>query len=173
MGRLILVAGENSSGKSVYAEGLVCRTALKRFYIATMIPATDENNKRIEKHRVRRKDMGFTTFEKGSNIRELPVGADSVVLLEDVSNLLVNFIFIEKKDINDAYEDIAGLVSKCGVCIAVTISRFDFETDDPGTKDYMEQMEVLNRRLFELADAAVLMKDGKPEVIKGEIEGVI
>ena len=173
MGRLILVAGENSSGKSVFAEDLVCGLDGKRYYIATMIPATEENAERIEKHRVRRRDMGFTTFEKGSDIGTLPIKNGSVVLLEDVSNLLVNHIFIDGGDLEDALEDIKKVMDKCRICIAVTISRFDWESDDEGTLDYMDQMMVLNERLAELADVHVNMKDGAPVIVKGDLKSVI
>ena len=69
--------------------------------------------------------MGFTTFEKGLEIRELPLETDSLVLLEDVSNLLVNHIFVGNGSLNDAFEDICAILDRCRVCIAVTISRFD------------------------------------------------
>ena len=54
MGRLILVAGPNGSGKSLFAEQLTARTGRERFYIATMLPVTDDNLARIEKHRRQR-----------------------------------------------------------------------------------------------------------------------
>ena len=44
MGKLILVSGENSSGKSVFAESLFSKYSTKRYYIATMIPKTDDNS---------------------------------------------------------------------------------------------------------------------------------
>ena len=60
---LTCVYGENSSGKSRYAESLVAATHGPRFYIATMIPYGESGAKRVEKHRKQREDLGFTTVE--------------------------------------------------------------------------------------------------------------
>ena len=169
MGKLILIAGENSSGKSEFAEELLFKVTGRKYYIATMIPAAEENEARIRKHRERRKDMGFTDFEKGTFIRDLPIEAGSYVLLEDVSNLLVNDIFIEHAGLEEALDDILGVAKKCGVCIAVTISRFDWEGSDEGTKDYIRQMGELNARLEECADICIYMDNGRPVVKKGEL----
>ncbi len=92
-GRLVVISGKNGSGKSEYAERLLCRVPSERYYIATMIPATPENHERIRKHRDRRKDMGFTTLEIRHHVAEAPVPDGSSVLLEDVSNLLANEMF--------------------------------------------------------------------------------
>ena len=43
MGTLILVAGENGSGKSRCAENIVAQTTGRRYYIATMQPCSEEN----------------------------------------------------------------------------------------------------------------------------------
>ena len=51
MGTLILVAGENGSGKSRCAENIVAQTTGRRYYIATMQPCSEENLRRVEKHR--------------------------------------------------------------------------------------------------------------------------
>jgi len=173
MGKLILIAGENSSGKSVFAENLICGFHGQKYYIATMIPAAEENEARIRKHRERRAGMGFTDFEKGSHIRELPVEPGSYVLLEDVSNLLANIIFMENGSPEDALADIRGVLAKCGICVAVTISRFDWEGTDEGTRDYIRQMKELNERLAELADTYVVMENGTPIVKKGELPDAV
>ena len=63
MGTLILVAGENGSGKSRCAENIVAQTTGRRYYIATMQPCSEENLRRVEKHRRQRRDLRFTTLE--------------------------------------------------------------------------------------------------------------
>ena len=61
MGALILVAGANGSGKSLFAEELVEKTWGDRYYIATMAPQTEENFQRVEKHRRQREHLAFGT----------------------------------------------------------------------------------------------------------------
>ena len=43
MGKLILISGPNGSGKSRYAESLFASAPPERYYIATMVPQTEEN----------------------------------------------------------------------------------------------------------------------------------
>ena len=88
-----LILGANSSGKSKYAEDLAVAAGSDRIYLATMVPQNEENDRRIEKHRIQRQDKGFQTIEVPWNIGEIPVDRESVVLLEDASNLFANGIF--------------------------------------------------------------------------------
>lgn len=87
MGTLILVAGENGSGKSRCAENIVAQTTGRRYYIATMQPCSEENLRRVEKHRRQRRDLRFTTLELPHRVGAAAVENGSVVLLEDVSKI--------------------------------------------------------------------------------------
>ena len=51
MGKLIVVSGPNESGKSAFAESLMSRIPGQRYYIATMVPQTEENYRRKRKAR--------------------------------------------------------------------------------------------------------------------------
>ena len=162
MGALILISGPNGSGKSLFAEELVRQTQGKRYYIATMQPHTEENLHRIEKHRRQRKDLGFTTLEISVNVGDAPVEDDSVVLLEDVSNLLANALFENGDTMEQAWQEICTLVSHCKLLFAVTIAELHAESYEGETAAYIRALEELNHRLEQSADAFVEMKDGKP-----------
>lgn len=56
---LILVLGGSGSGKSAFAEALTMSFGGTRAYIATMEPFGEEGRRRIERHRLMRKDKGF------------------------------------------------------------------------------------------------------------------
>ena len=58
---LTLVLGGAASGKSGYAESLVLKTALPRYYIATMQVWDAECAARVEKHRKMRAAKQFET----------------------------------------------------------------------------------------------------------------
>ena len=60
---IFLISGENSSGKSVFAEDLI--TSLSGFpvYIATMICSSEDNEERILKHQLRRKAGDSKTWK--------------------------------------------------------------------------------------------------------------
>ena len=108
---MTLVCGGAASGKSAYAEALVCGIqspsedrnlsglldSAHRFYIATMQPFGKEAEERIRKHRAMRADKGFETMEcfTAGTIRGLSLPPGAAVLLEDLGNLCANELFSE------------------------------------------------------------------------------
>lgn len=165
---MILISGSNGSGKSAFAESLVARTAGARYYIATMMAQTEENLRRIEKHRRQRENLNFTTLELTRDLASAPVTKDSVVLLEDVTNLLGNGIFVHGLSADAVYEDILALAEKCALLIAVTISGLSAEGYDGETAAYIRDTQELNRKLCDAAVAAASMEAGSPVWQKGE-----
>lgn len=167
MGKLILISGPNGSGKSRFAEQLIAQTRGKRYYIATMRLETEDNLCRIEKHRRQRADLGFTTLELSCRVGDAPVGVDSFVLLEDVSNLLGNAMFQCGADENEVYHDILALSQRCAVLTAVTISGLNARDYEGETADYIAALNRLNSRLFQCAAAAAELTEGIPRWQKG------
>lgn len=169
---LVLITGANSSGKSLFAEQLISRTRGERCYIATMIPRTEDNRRRIEKHRVQRCGLGFTTLELPYEVGNAPVGPKSAVLLEDVSNLLANGFFERGRSWEDVFQDILALEARCGLLVAVTISGLDPADYDGETADYAAALRLLNGALVQAASHGVRMRDGMPELEKGDWNGL-
>lgn len=92
---IYLLSGGAKNGKSSLAQDIVCASAEKRYYLATMIPHDDEDRVRIQRHIENRAGMGFETVECGTEIlssleRMDPAGA---VLLDSVTALLANEMF--------------------------------------------------------------------------------
>ncbi len=160
MGKLILIAGPNSSGKSRYAESLVAQSRAERYYIATMIEQNAENHARIEKHRAQRANLAFETLELPHRVGDAPVTPESVVLLEDVSNLLANVMFERGGCGRDVLADIRQLRQRCGVLLAVTISGLCAGEYEGETAAYIKDMAWLNAQLSAEADGVVEMQDG-------------
>lgn len=170
MGKIILVAGANSSGKSIFAEALVRSTAGERFYIATMVAHTEENRRRIEKHRLQRAGLGFTTLEIPCRLSEAAVPAEGVVLLEDLSNLTANAIFDENRGAESVTADIFALAERCRLLIAVTISDMPAGDYDEETNNYITALHAVNRAVYDRADAAAVLLDGEAIWQKGGAE---
>jgi len=162
---ITLIIGENSSGKSLFAENLTVELSPKsnanRIYLATMVPQTKENDLRIEKHRIQRQNKGFVTIEKDWNIDRIEVSKDSVVLLEDISNLLANGIFIHHQTVSDAFAQITALAAKCRHLIAVNIAGLCADGYDEETASYINGINALNDRIGAVADTVYRMQDGK------------
>ena len=166
MGKLILVTGGNGSGKSAYAERLISEMSGPRIYLATMIPQTEENRARIERHRRRRAGMGFSTVECPGGIAGIPVTEDAVVLLEDVSNFCANLMFNEAADKKRILDEIAQVQARCAVLVAVTIGGLE-EADYTGeTADYIRSLKAVNHALASRAATVVAMRGGSPHFLK-------
>ena len=101
MEMLYLITGGSGSGKSEYAENLAVRLYEKGsrsgclYYIATLKAEDEESLERIKRHRVQRTGKGFTTRECPLNIGRLAFQKEDVVLIEDLSNLLANEMYME------------------------------------------------------------------------------
>ncbi len=173
MGMLIMISGANGSGKSRYAECIVARTTGKRYYIATMRPCSEEDLQRIEKHREQRKGLHFTTLECQTRVGAAAVETGSVVLLEDVSNLLANAMFECGGDEVSVYADIEALLARCRLLIAVTITGLNADGYDGETAAYIRALNGLNQRLYDRAAAVVTMKNGAPFAEKGEPDEIV
>lgn len=167
---LILISGPNSSGKSVWAERLTASLGQERYYIATMVPVSEDNRVRIEKHRRQRAQYGFHTLELPYGFRQAQLPESAVVLLEDVSNLLANHIFESRGTLETVFGEILALVKRCRAVVAVTIGGLDQEDYTGETADYICGLNRLNELLRQEAQAVVEMRDGQPWVTKGEIE---
>lgn len=172
MGKLILISGENNSGKSIFAEQLAGRISGDKYYIATMLAETEENHKRIEKHRRQRMTLGFTTLELPYQVGDAPVTPESMVLLEDISNLLANNIFDKGKSEEAVFNDICRLLKRCRITEAVTVSGLEDTGFDGETADYINRLNRLNKKLSDMADVSVIMQDNAPVYQKGEINEI-
>lgn len=144
-----LILGPNNSGKSIYAEKKVEETSgFQRIYLATLIPHTDENKQRIQKHIRQRSGKGFQTIEEPWDIHTLNIPKDSIVLLEDASNLLANGIFVHHSNYQECFERILTLAESCKKLIIVSIDGLTAsDTYDTETNDYIKQLQLLNELL--------------------------
>lgn len=90
---LTLVLGGAASGKSAYAESLVLKTGLPRYYLATMQVWDAECAARVEKHRKMRAQKQFETLECPLHLDRLALPDRGTVLLEDLGNLVANELY--------------------------------------------------------------------------------
>lgn len=168
MAILVLISGSNNSGKSIYAEQLIARTVGDRYYIATMLPCTEDHHRRIEKHRAQRQGLGFDTIECPYQVGNVSLSSDGVVLLEDVSNLLANAIFEKGGNSESVFCDICTLADRCRILVVVTIAGLKDDGYDEETVAYINGLNDINQKLFEKASVAISMQEGTPVYQKGD-----
>lgn len=188
MAEMIVVLGGSGSGKSEFAEQLLSETKAEgnRYYLATMQVYDEDGRRKVERHRRLREGKGFLTIERPREIAGLwkpyttekmeenvcMLTAEDVVLLECMSNLTANEMFGEqllsaKETAEKICRDIFGLKEQVGRLIIVTNNVFeDGMTYDEGTREYIQALADINRRLVEASDLAIEVVVGIPVVIK-------
>lgn len=174
----VLVCGGAASGKSAYAEKLLCKLSgdAPRVYLATMRPFGAEAAARIEKHRGQRAELGFETVECYVNLESAPVPQDCAVLLEDVGNLCANELFDPEGSGDGAADAIVrgaeALRARCRTLVIVTNEVASGGADyADGTLRYMRALGEVNRRLGAMSDAVCEVVCGLADYYKGEEPG--
>ena len=176
---MVLVTGGAASGKSEYAERLVCGEVPEtaevlqaegpRIYVAAMQPFGSEAKERIRKHRAAREHRGFLTVERYTDLSGLRVPPGSRVLLEDLGNLTANEMFspggtTDPGETADAVvRGLLRLKEQCGLLVAVTNEIFSGGSGYPAeTTHYMRALGEVNRRAAAAADRVTEVVCGIP-----------
>ena len=188
---MTLVCGGAASGKSAYAEALICGTGEnRRIYLATMQPFGKEAEERIRKHRAMRADKGFDTLEcfTAGTIRGLSLPPGAAVLLEDLGNLCANELFSETESKGqqdavstadpvsaagpDAAADsvisaVSALREQCSELVVVANEVFSGGADYAGeTLSYLRLLGQVSTALAAMSDRVVEVQCGVPVVLK-------
>lgn len=167
---LTLVLGGAASGKSEYAEQLLCGCKAKKLYVATMQPYDEECRARIARHRAARAQKGFDTLECPTGLEHAQWQADAV-LLECMSNLVANELF----DPCGAGENaelavLRGVTQVCERAAQVVIVSNAVFSDgvayDTGTAHYIAVLAAVNRAIAAQADHVVEVVCGIPISLK-------
>lgn len=170
---MTVVIGGSKCGKSSYAEKILDSFTGKKLYIATMIPYGDEAHTAIERHRKMRKNKGFETVEKYTDIDELYLPKNYVVLLECMGNLCANEMFRDEKITDPAEKIMSGIESLKAqaqhLVIVTNNVTCDGITYTKETVEYMRIMAEINRRMAETADNVIECVYGIPVLLKGTL----
>lgn len=191
---LYLVTGGSGSGKSEFAEELAVsgystkNTAGTLYYVATMYPTDEECQERIAKHRLMRKDKGFTTVECYHHLASVSAGDGDVFLIECMSNLLANEMYQKGGQLTargaeadrqleaGIVEPLMQLAQKAERLVVVTNEVFsDGIQYDGETREYLRLLGRLNVLLAEKADVVSEVVCSIPVYHKGtpqEMEGI-
>lgn len=128
---LHIVYGGSASGKSSYAESFAMslQGEGRLLYIATMYPykwntteIDPETMQRIERHRAMRADKGFDTVECYRQVEHIVAKRQDVLLLECMSNLLANEMYLEPDSDDGGLAETMSEVEKTGVGMSETLS---------------------------------------------------
>lgn len=177
-----LITGGSGSGKSEYAEQMVCRyhqqkTGAELIYIATMYPYGEETQAKIKRHQQMRAEKMFTTRECYTGLthaaRELTVAYKSPsVLLECISNLTANELYMENgAGLGTADSVLDGIKALAGFCRNVVVVTNEVNSAGPGDNEemrhYRRVIGQINCRLARMADKVTEVVYGIAVEVKG------
>lgn len=168
-----LITGGSASGKSEYAERMAAALGGTLIYVAAMHnDGTKETKERIERHLMQRQRYGFITMEQETDIDRILPPQDSVVLVECLSNLLANEMFLAGYDGRLAAERIVQgiqtLSKKCRNLLLVTNEVFSDGCEyDEDTRRYIQALADINCALGKKADCVVEVVYSIPVFLKG------
>ena len=172
-----LITGGSGSGKSEYAEKLFTGNGAKEntyFYIATMKPYGEETLKKIERHHKLRRGKGFETIERYTDLKSLSLPKNQGVLLECISNLVANELFLEdgsmcdlKKAEDEIVEGVLKITSQTEMLVIVTNEvASDLEDYSEQTRQYISLIGSVNRQIANMADTVTEVVYGIPVMLK-------
>lgn len=184
-----LVTGGSGSGKSAYAESVICgkhrllcetTENAPLYYIADMIPYGRETEKKIKAHRKMRAGKGFVTLEWYVDLPgklsapDSPELKGSCVLLECVSNLTANEMYEPDGAQNtggdtpeSVIKGVRMLKDQCAHLVVVTNDVFrESVTDSEEMTAYKDNLGMINRALAKMADQVTEVVFGVPVCIK-------
>ena len=167
---IVLLTGGSGCGKSTVAERIASSLPeKKRVYIATMQVYDEESVRRVERHRAQRADKGFMTIECEKDLMSAEIADGSIVLLEDLVNLVANEMF-DGGDVSRITGALSDLAARCKDLIMVTNDVFsDGETYAESTQEYLRVLSGVNAHAAALADCVCEVVYSIPITLKGEL----
>lgn len=201
---LHIVYGGSASGKSSYAESFAMSLQGdgRLLYIATMYPykwgkaeLDPETMQRIERHRAMRADKGFDTVECYRHVEHIVAKRQDVLLLECMSNLLANEMYLEPDADDGGLAETMSEVEKAGVGMSETLSPVSKKivqalvnlstrvqdvvivtndvfsdggslTYDESTREYVKNLAEINCALARVAETVTEVVCGIPVIVK-------
>ena len=179
-----MISGGSGSGKSEFAEGIIekmceyhreqsgiCQrktsSEAPSIYIATMKATDTEAKEKIARHRNMRQHKGFLTKECFNGLRELSIPKDSIVLLDCLSNLVANEMFLKDQVKEQVWDEILqGIVKLQKESEHLVVVSNEIFSDgieyDALTRKYIENLAVLHQAMAQRADAVIEVVCGIP-----------
>ncbi|HEY9574960.1 MAG TPA: bifunctional adenosylcobinamide kinase/adenosylcobinamide-phosphate guanylyltransferase [Lachnospiraceae bacterium] len=154
---MIVVTGGSASGKSAFAEDYLVKACPgKKLYIATMKPYDKESFSRIFRHQKMREKKDFSTLECYYNLKEASIEPGCGILLECMSNLVANEMFLLGKDsdqiVEEVLEGLEKLEKQAKLLVVVTNEIFqDGKVYEESTKNYQECLARINKQMAKRA----------------------
>ncbi|NLL63268.1 MAG: adenosylcobinamide kinase/adenosylcobinamide-phosphate guanylyltransferase [Ruminococcaceae bacterium] len=172
----VFISGGCKNGKSMFAQQIAKKFGTPLYYIATMIPYDEEDEKRIRRHQKEREGWGFETIECPTNILNVLDGRNGTFLLDSVTALLLNemyenasgeadFIAVER-----VAKELTEFIHKADNVVLVSDYIYsDAEKFLEFTENYRKALAFIDKTLAKECDLVVEVCVGNKIYHKGEM----
>lgn len=169
--KLSLVFGGASSGKSAFAEQLVCKTEANRVYIATAQVFDEEMKSKVASHRVMRGTEWTTIEEPRDMAAALGHAKNSDVVLLDCATMWLSNHLLAENNIDEETHGFLAALKSCPARIVVVSNEVGqgIVPDNALARRFRDAQGKLNQRLAEVSDLVVFVTAGLPQVLKGTL----
>lgn len=171
----IFIVGMTRSGKSQYAELRAAELGKNspKIYIATAEVHDNDSEmlRRIERHKSRRKGMGFRTIERYRDLGGLEIPENACVLIESLTVWTANEMFrggnVNHNAGGKIYADFMSIYSRAKDIVLVSDDVFSDGADyDHLTEEYMRILGGLHVKLAAIADEVIEVVSDLPVFYK-------
>ena len=180
---VIFISGGAKNGKTTIGQDLAVQLAAgsqaPHYYVATMIPADEEDRERIRRHIEDRDGMGFETVEISREILSCleTVDRSGTFLLDSVTALLLNVLFPDpvscEMDIAAARrcaDEVAEFARSVGNAVIISDYIYsDAARYDEITETYRRCLADVDRKLAAVSDVVIEVSAGNLILHKGEL----
>lgn len=171
-----LIIGGSKSGKSEVGEKIALTlNKYKVIYIATMKPYDKEDEERIKKHIKNREGLNFVTIEKQKNLNEVvkDINFDDTILIDSITSLLTNEMFIENNIIKNPSANMMANLQKVITKAknVVIVSDYIFNDSikyDDISENFKKELAIINIELAKLCDNVIECSFGNIKYRKGK-----
>ncbi|MGX0877025.1 adenosylcobinamide kinase/adenosylcobinamide-phosphate guanylyltransferase [Roseovarius sp. MBR-154] len=168
---LTLVLGGAASGKSAYAEGIVCASGRPRIYLATAEAHDDEMRAKLDRHRAQR-GPDWRTIEAPRDLGPTlgQAGPGDVVLLDCATMWLSNHLLAES-DLSQAEAALFDALDTCAAPVVLVSNEVGLSVvpDNALARRFQNAQGALNQHLAARAGLVINVIAGLPQVLKGTL----
>lgn len=162
----IFISGGCKNGKSYYAQrrakDMASEKGVPLYYVATMIPRDEEDNRRIKRHISERAGWGFETIEQGKALTGIlhddSIDKNGIFLLDSITALLDNEMFggsgeMDETAADRVKRDVLEFAEATGNTVFVSDYIYsDAELYDESVESYRRGLAAVDRALAEICD---------------------
>lgn len=165
--RISLILGGARSGKSAYAEKLICAAPSPWIYCATAQTLDDEMRDRIAHHRARRTE-GWITLETPLHLAEAIAAATHPILIDCLTLWLTNVMLAGWDVAAESAKLLAAAeASKTPVVFVSNEVGLGIVPDNKFAREFRDHAGRLNQEVAQIASRVVFVAAGLPMILKG------